>query len=399
LIKKILLITYYIVYLLFYAGFIFVHPSLKKFAFIYSILLSILFLGFIVPLIINRLIRKYGRRKILFSAIPSIILLLFVYLLFSIKYYYTQQHLFDPFLQIHPPAVAPDDFKEPDNSYRILALGGSTTRNIRVSPEERYPSILKSILQKAYPQINIEIFNAGQEWYTIKHSLINYVSNMRNWQPDLVIVMHAINDLVRSFSPPRFAITPYRRSWSHFYGPSAKGAKPPSFEHYLFLERFQQIWYSKFRLLERDFPLQRYQSLEEYQRYLHSLLHYVKSDSVDIIVMTQPYFYKNDMIQEELSMLWFPFKMCNQRLNMFQKEFPSVNSMQRAMASFNKVTLETTRRENAILIDLEIQIAKNLTNFVDDVHYTSHGTDQIANIIARRIIQEGLIERAMVKNK
>ena len=36
---------------------------------------------------------------------------------------------------------------------------------------------------------------AGMDWYTTKHSLINYVTYYRDWQPDVVVVMHAINDL------------------------------------------------------------------------------------------------------------------------------------------------------------------------------------------------------------
>ena len=44
------------------------------------------------------------------------------------------------------------------------------------------------------------------DWYTTKHSLINYVTNLRDAELDLIVVMHAVNDLYRSFFPPDFTI-------------------------------------------------------------------------------------------------------------------------------------------------------------------------------------------------
>jgi hypothetical protein len=123
---------------------------------------------------------------------------------------------------------------------------------MRLSQENRYPEQLRSILQEQYKKSGIEVFNAGMDWYTTKHSLINYVTNMRDYNPDLVIIMHAVNDLYRSFSPTDLAVEPYNRLWSHFYGPSINGAKPPTFEQYWLTKFFlpgireEETWSGKF---------------------------------------------------------------------------------------------------------------------------------------------------------
>ena len=70
-------------------------------------------------------------------------------------------------------------------------------------------------MRTQYEQSDIEVFNAGMDWYITKHSLINYVTNLRDAVPDLIVAMHAVNDLYRSFFPPDFTIGSYHRLWFH----------------------------------------------------------------------------------------------------------------------------------------------------------------------------------------
>lgn len=401
-IKKMFLFVYYLAFTVFYAGFIFIHKvyrgSLGRYSILYSLLVMVLAFGFFVPPLILFIKKKIGTKKMLFIMIPSVVLIIIIYSFSSYRYYYAQKHLFEPFLQTHPPSVVPSNWAKPENTFRILALGGSTTKNMFVPSEKKYTSVLKSILQARYPEINIEVFNGGESWYTTKHSLINYVTNMRDWHPDLVVVMHAINDLMRSYSPPLFAIPPYNRNWSHFYGPSVKGAKPPSFEQHLFFQNFWRLWFSKYRLHERNFPLKRYLSLKDYERNLGNLFHYIKSDGVKVIFMTQPSLYKEDMSSEELNPCWIYFKVCNEKIEgTIEREFSSIESIRLAMEAFNRVAQETAISEQVAVLDLESMIAKDLSNFVDDVHFTENATQQIAEAVAKKIIQEQIIVRTDIR--
>jgi|TARA_B100000959_G_scaffold232080_1_gene248840 hypothetical protein len=196
--------------------------------------------------------KRPGLKIFFFAILPAFVLAVVIYFFLSMLYYHAPTHSFDPFLQTYPPYLDSKHLEKPAKVFRILTLGGSTTGNMRLSQENRYPEQLRSILQEQYKKSGIEVFNAGMDWYTTKHSLINYVTNMRDYNPDLVIIMHAVNDLYRSFSPTDLAVEPYNRLWSHFYGPSINGAKPPTFEQYWLTKFFlpgireEETWSGKF---------------------------------------------------------------------------------------------------------------------------------------------------------
>src|SRR5919201_3110956 len=134
-----------------------------------------------------------------------------------------------PFLQVltasqvpvnsHGFRGEPIELRKPPRTFRIFALGGSTTLGIGNAYEDTYPFKLQSMLRQRYPDINIEVQNAGSAWYTTAHVLINYQLRVRRFEPDLIIVFEAINDLYRSFSPPWWAVGEFKPDYSHYLGP------------------------------------------------------------------------------------------------------------------------------------------------------------------------------------
>ena len=274
-------------------------------------------------------------------------------------------------------------------------MGGSTTRNASLPRQDRYPNVLQHLLEKYYPELNIQIFNAGMNWYTTKHSLINYSTDLMEWKPDLVIVMHAINDLYRSFTDTDYSTTPYDRYWSHYYGPSINGAKPPTFFKWFFqrfFSRFSRCWFSEIRYQEKNMPLHTYVSIKDFSRYFQKLAHYLKSDNVGIVLLTQPYLYKKEMSAEEVSTLWFGREFCTKNRGLFRYYYPSPLSLRNAMDAFNLATKELSVDADLLLIDLESALPKDLQYFSDDVHYTKLGARRVAEIVADKLISMGLIK-------
>ena len=397
--KLLLLVAYYLVFGAIYLGFIFHEshePAIFQYSTNYFLFLLVLTSGLLVPPVLLIAIGKYGYKNILLVIVPPILLFSLAYGILAIRYYYTQIHLFDPYLQVPPPALATDRLEKPESVYRIIALGGSTTRNPLLPVDKRYPTVLQDILRAQYGQADIEVFNAGMDWYTTKHSLINYVTNLSDAEPDLIVVMHAVNDLYRSFSPPGFTIGPYHRLWSHFYGPAIYGARPPAFAQHLsskiFWPSLTSVMYSQIRLKERDLALERYLSLEDFQRNLLHLIHYLKADGIPIIVMTQPFLFKENMSAKERASLWFGKMFCLTPSGFFYHEYPSPESLRRAMLAYNDITREMVRSEGGVLLlDLEPKIEKSLANFTDDVHYTAAGARQVAMAVAKKIDREMLV--------
>ena len=103
--------------------------------------------------------------------------------------------------------------KEPGVT-RIACLGGSTTEGGNPEgPEGRYPVQLEMQLQER-TGAQFEVMNFGMSGWTTAESLILWFLTVQDYDPDLVIVHHAVNDVgPRNRDDYRPDYTHYRRPW------------------------------------------------------------------------------------------------------------------------------------------------------------------------------------------
>jgi hypothetical protein len=127
---------------------------------------------------------------------------------------------------------------KPDNTFRIVTLGGSTTYGQSVDfYYESYPYFLEQILNKKdnLKKINyskIEVINAGIGGYTTWETLINFQFKVLPLNPDLIIIYHGYNDVsARLINPQEYYPdnSGYRKQWS----------KPP--RHIIFKSKFIRL--------------------------------------------------------------------------------------------------------------------------------------------------------------
>lgn len=79
-------------------------------------------------------------------------------------------------------------YVKPPGTLRIACLGGSTTAT-------GYPQALEAWLDGKLPGgVRAEVLNFGIGGYASVHSLVNYVLNVVDFEPDVVIVHHGWND-------------------------------------------------------------------------------------------------------------------------------------------------------------------------------------------------------------
>lgn len=83
---------------------------------------------------------------------------------------------------------------KPPGEFRILAVGGSTTENYRNRMGLHWPLVLECRLRAA-GRPNVRVLNASMSAYSTAHTLIRLQFDLLEYDPDLVIVFHAINDL------------------------------------------------------------------------------------------------------------------------------------------------------------------------------------------------------------
>lgn len=91
---------------------------------------------------------------------------------------------------------------KPAGVFRIAALGGSTTYGTSLSNRETYPAQLQQILRDEYGYTNVEVVNAGVVQYASWDSLVNFEFRVLDLDPDMIIVYHAINDVVARLVDP-----------------------------------------------------------------------------------------------------------------------------------------------------------------------------------------------------
>ena len=388
--------VYYFAYLVFACGWLSFTPNFPWVAFPpgHHLPLAVLLLAMLVgPALVLVWGAKAGAKTVLFSLIPAALTFVAIYVAGSYYYYGTREYRFDPFLQFPPNIDRPMRAQAGRRLFRIETIGGSTTFHGGMPLAYNYPEKLQKLLQARYPSITIDVLNEGQSWYTSKHSLINYTTEANRYSANLVIVMHGINDLYRSFAPADYALGNYQEDWSHYYGPAIHGANPPTLERYVIDKlTFGLVWYSQWRTRGIDYPLARYASLTGLERHLTSLVRYAKDDNAAVLLMTQPSLYRDDLNPDEEAALYFGKWYCSTTRDFFHQEYPTTKSLVRAMDAFNERTRRVARANDVALLDADHVVPKNLANFLDDVHYTDAGSTLLAQAVARKVVELGIVD-------
>jgi lysophospholipase L1-like esterase len=331
----------------------------------------------------------------MFSLLPCAILVGGAWIIAHIYYDYTHVYPFDPYLQrFGQPLEKQYPQARQGNVFRVLCMGGSTTANWKLPPQQRYPTVLQHLLAERYPTRTIQVLNAGQDWWTTKHDLINYVTYAHAWSPDLVIVMQGINDLGRSFSHRKFSIGEYDNQYRHHYAQAVQAAQAISFEHHVarnWLSRLDDIWFSSIRFQEVAFPVDWYRSRETFHHNLESIIHYARSDGASVVLVTQPYLYKISMSRAEENALFRTSEFIEGK-GWWHTDIASTGSLAAALDAFNATTADVAGSEKAVLVDAASALPKDLQHFVDDAHYTELGARCLAEAIANGIAANGVID-------
>jgi hypothetical protein len=147
--------------------------------------------------------------------------------------------------------------------------------------------------------------------------------------------------------------------------------------------------------VERDLPLARYVSLPAYERNLRALADYVRADGTALVLVTEPYLYKSGMAVGERAVLVFGRDLSRSRLDWWRQEYPSPESLRRAMAAYNDTTRRVAAATGMTLVDAEARVPKDLAHFSDDVHHTVAGARVLGEAVVEGVILSGRVAKAL----
>lgn len=288
---------------------------------------------------------------------------------------------YHPFLQLNPPPVSRLNSLANKGAIKIFCLGGSTTE-FDDSKGNSWPQMLEKELRMIFNSDSIYVFNFGRQWYTTLHSLINYEINLRQYKPDIVILMHNINDLLQNADFSYLSKGKFREDYGHFMGPTVNIFKNNGlFDFYQ--TKINQMWNYKQRIVfEQDsFP-----GLVPFTRNINTLIDLALMDSAKIILMTQPNIL-TDYMEEEVKKVC---QMVNYEAVGEEKQW-GYHTAYSGMNQYNQRIKAIAEKRGIFFIDLDKYIPKSLVYFTDEVHYTDTTFKTISTILASEFIRMNLI--------
>jgi len=289
-------------------------------------------------------------------------------------------------------------------------LGGSTMLSHDVPYEKSHAALFEREIQKKYPDLRISVQNAGNEWHTSLHSVIKYITRIRAYDPDLVIMWHGINDLCRSFGPNRF--TPenaeYRSDYKHYHGPIAgmfsyykMPVRRPPFMCSALLSWLADSLYSDLRssaAVREDaltpVEVHRFASTTAFEGNLNALLTLMTADQVTVVVASEPSVYRKDLAGEQEQALWMQKSLCR-----MGSRYPDTESLMRGMGEFNDVSRTLAERHGVYFLDLDQSVPKEPAYMFDDCHYTIEGNHVVAKTVTDFVVANRLVERAVAQKQ
>ncbi len=302
-----------------------------------------------------------------------------------------------------------DEFS-PEQRYRVLTLGGSTTECFYQDQERTWPVLLERHLHRATPDLKPWVGNLGKCGFNTRHHVVQMKYQVPQYpRVDAMIFLVGCNDLaLRLISgdayDPDCLSTSYgeqhqiRRTFC-IYPLGLGGLRDPKYTAWWRLiqsaktvasspltlddngKRFDSLRERRRNALVLVDQLPDMESaLGEYARNLHTIIDLGRARSARMIFLTQPSLWRPDLGESEKALLWG-----GGTEDLESREggkFYSVDALRRGIERYNGKLIEVCAQRGVECIDLAAQIPKDTTVFFDDVHFTDRGSLMVADVLA-----------------
>jgi hypothetical protein len=276
-------------------------------------------------------------------------------------------------------------YANPDMS--IVFLGGSTTECRYVAEEHRFP-YLAGVLLEQQMGIKINSYNAARSGNHSLHSLDILLNKVFPIKPDIVIMLHNINDLVvllyessywnhRSSKPVIFDINKeidanFYRIIRDRYIPNLAAAMHKfdnSIRSFMKSGKKSNDEFAKIR--GKRLIVDKSAMVEQFEMNLQSFIYLCKARNIVPVLMTMPSRFKEK-----------PDKIILDTFNNVTLEYSQFREL---FDQFNNSILKKAHENNIMAIDLAKEIPQENEFMCDIVHYTDTGARRIAGIISDRL--------------
>jgi lysophospholipase L1-like esterase len=311
------------------------------------------------------------------------------------------------------------------DSYRILAIGGSSTECLYLDDRETWPHLLQVRLNERGAGRRVWVGNVGKAGHNTRHHMLQ-VRELLNQYPTTgaIILLIGINDLhvrlardehYRPLSQERsdrhdellgeaFALYPQSETASTLLESTEIGQRLSAFttrlrgsltrhlvrseigDHYIRLRKRRE----DARLIRRQLP-DLSSALDEYAENVKAIIDLARARNTRPILVTQPVLWAPDLPTPLSDLLWLGG--VGEAVEEWD-EYYSVESLARAMNRYNDRLLSVCRETRADCIDLASVLQKDTTVFYDDCHFNESGAEMVAATIADYMLKRGFVPDA-----
>ena len=287
---------------------------------------------------------------------------------------------------------------KPDGTFRIVAIGASTTYSAIENDYRRsYPYLLQAALHAAGYR-HIEVVNAGVHGYTTLESLLNLQLRVLDLDPDMLIIYHGINDIeARLVWPP----DAYRSDYSGSRSLSQDALRMPSIVNYSTALRILGVRFAfitshsslDFNLLQHPTTYYGNTFLLQQGRGVYPQGIFTNVPALEMLRQNPPVHFESNLRsmihiaqQNDIQVMLMTFAHSPRYSEVRIAKVDSAE-YQMALDEHNAIVRRVATDEAILCLDLEVLIPDEKRYFADGHHFTEAGNRLRAYLIRDYLIQ------------
>jgi lysophospholipase L1-like esterase len=261
----------------------------------------------------------------------------------------------------------PDIQREKGNAYRIVTLGESTTFGHTINADDvSWPRVLERMIREELkPRRPVQVINAGIPSYTVRLNVRRLAKQILPLKPDMIISYHGYNGFM----------------WLNPALPPSHGKGPPPYEERplkLLADceyRLKMMAYRRSRLapvaVTDRMPADPMQT--EYARAYRDLFRSARTNGIQLVIANYA-MAVNAQSDPDV-------------VNFYRAAFPQVLSQIKANAVHSQIVAELAEAYPEIrLVDTHPGLDGEHEKFIDLVHFTQEGREQLARVMFHAIM-------------
>lgn len=308
------------------------------------------------------------------------------------------------------------------HTYRILALGGSTTECLYLDQSETWPQLLQDALNQRASGHKVWVGNGGVSGRTTRHHLIaiRYLPLTR-LKIDAIVLLVGGNDFLTRLSQDEAydaQVLARPEAEERLLHEALSGGS--GLRHNLPLPERMAIWQllkqaRDQRIVRPDYAWQQAHvqdeagkiyltwrehrqhaaairdqlpdlsaGITEYESNVGKIIDAAERKSIRVILMTQPTMWRTDLPESLRRLLWLG------GVGDFAAEtgnpYYSVEALEKGMSLYNQALLKVCRERAVECVDLASALKKDTTVFYDDLHFNESGALQVSRVLAQHFL-------------